>query len=125
VEWKIFSPAKQNTNTLEADIKKQEAQTLLSSIGKDDFVVLLDERGKQFTSPQLATFIEQRANESTRQLVFIIGGAFGVDELITKRANHTWSLSNLVFPHHLVRLMLAEQLYRACTIIRNEKYHHS
>jgi len=125
VEWKIFSPAKQTTNTLESDIKKQEAQTLLNSIAKDDYVVLLDERGKQLSSPQLATFIEQRANESTRQLLFIIGGAFGVDETIQKRANHTWSLSNLVFPHHLVRLMLSEQLYRACTIIRNEKYHHN
>ena len=125
VEWKIFPPARQTINTLESEVKKQEAQTLLSSITKDDYVILLDERGKQFTSPQLATFIEQRANESTRQLIFIIGGAFGVDKSIEKRANHTWSLSNLVFPHHLVRLMLAEQLYRACTIIRNEKYHHS
>ena len=97
----------------------------VSHLTKNDYIVVLDERGKQFTSPQLALFLEQRANESTRQLIFIIGGAFGVDELIQKRANHTWSLSNLVFPHHLVRLMLAEQLYRACTIIRNEKYHHS
>ena len=125
VEWKIFPPARQTINTLESEVKKQEAQTLLSSLTKDDYVILLDERGKQFTSPQLATFLEQRANESTRQLLFIIGGAFGVDKSIEKRANHTWSLSNLVFPHHLVRLMLAEQLYRACTIIRNEKYHHS
>lgn len=124
VEWKIFSPAKQTTNSLEADIKKHEAQNLLNAIVKDDFVVLLDERGKQFTSPELAAFLEQRAIESTHQLVFIIGGAFGVEDLIRKRVNHTWSLSNLVFPHQLVRLMLAEQLYRACTIIRNEKYHH-
>jgi 23S rRNA (pseudouridine1915-N3)-methyltransferase len=86
--------------------------------------VLLDERGKNFTSPQLANFIQQRANESTKKIVFLIGGAFGVDASITQRANLVWSLSNLVFPHMLVRLILAEQVYRACTILRNEKYHH-
>jgi 23S rRNA (pseudouridine1915-N3)-methyltransferase len=86
--------------------------------------VLLDEKGKQMSSTQLATFIEQRANSSIRQLVFLIGGAFGVDDLLKSRANFTWSLSPLVFPHQLVRLILAEQIYRACTIIRNEKYHH-
>ena len=125
VDWKILAAAKQTTNTLEADIKKQEAQTILNNVHKDDYLVLLDERGKTFTSPGLANFIEQRANESTRQIIFVIGGAFGVDDSIFKRANFVWSLSPLVFPHQLVRLMLAEQVYRACTIIRNEKYHHS
>lgn len=124
VEWKIITPAKQTSNSVEADIKKQEAQHVLNSLQKDDRLVLLDERGKTFTSPALANFIEQRANESTRQLVFLIGGAFGVDETVFKRADHIWSLSPLVFPHQLVRLILAEQVYRACTIIRNEKYHH-
>lgn len=124
VEWKIISPAKQTVNSIEADIKKQEAQQVLNALQKDDFLVLLDERGKTFTSPALANFIEQRANESTKQLVFLIGGAFGVEETVTKRANLLWSLSPLVFPHQLVRLLLAEQVYRACTIIRNEKYHH-
>ncbi|HEX8333037.1 MAG TPA: 23S rRNA (pseudouridine(1915)-N(3))-methyltransferase RlmH, partial [Segetibacter sp.] len=125
VEWKILPPAKQVINTTESDIKKQEAQTLLNSLAKEDFLVLLDEKGKQLTSPQLASFLEQRANESTRQLIFLIGGAFGVDEQIRKRANYTWALSQLVFPHQLVRLILAEQVYRSCSIIRNEKYHHS
>jgi 23S rRNA (pseudouridine1915-N3)-methyltransferase len=125
VEWKLLSPAKQTTNTIEGDVKKQEAQTVLSALAKEDFVVLLDEKGKQLSSPQLASFLEQRANESTRQLIFLIGGAFGVDEQVQKRANFTWALSTLVFPHQLVRLILAEQVYRACSIIRNEKYHHS
>jgi 23S rRNA (pseudouridine1915-N3)-methyltransferase len=125
VEWKLLSPAKQTTNTMESDVKKQEAQTVLSTLAKEDFVVLLDEKGKQLSSPQLASFLEQRANESTRQLIFLIGGAFGVDEQVQKRANFTWALSTLVFPHQLVRLILAEQVYRACSIIRNEKYHHS
>jgi len=124
VQWRIFSPARQTTNSLESDIKKTEAQTILHALQKDDYLVLLDERGKQISSPQLATFIETRANNSIKQLIFLIGGAFGVDETIASRANFTWSFSPLVFPHQLVRLMLAEQVYRACSIIKNEKYHH-
>ncbi|MCW3108653.1 MAG: Ribosomal large subunit methyltransferase [Segetibacter sp.] len=124
VEWKILSPAKQTTNSIEADIKKNEAQTILNGLQKDDYLVLLDEKGKEINSPQLATLIETRANNSIRNIIFLIGGAFGVDEQIKARANFIWSFSPLVFPHQLIRLMLAEQVYRACTIIRNEKYHH-
>lgn len=124
VEWKIFAAARQTVNTAENDIKKSEAQTILNSLQKEDYLVLLDENGKQITSPQVASLIENRANNSIRQLVFLIGGAFGVDEQVKSRANFMWSFSQLVFPHQLVRLMLAEQVYRACTIIRNEKYHH-
>jgi 23S rRNA (pseudouridine1915-N3)-methyltransferase len=87
--------------------------------------VALDERGKQASSEGLATFIQARANESTKHLIFLIGGVYGIDEGVLKRANFKWSLSQLVFPHQLVRLILAEQVYRACTILRNEKYHHS
>lgn len=124
VEWKIISNARQTVNTEENDIKKSEGQTILQALQKDDYLVLLDENGKQINSPQLASFIESRANSSTRQVIFLIGGAFGVDENIKTRSNFIWSFSQLVFPHQLVRLMLAEQIYRACTIIRNEKYHH-
>ncbi|HEX8678085.1 MAG TPA: 23S rRNA (pseudouridine(1915)-N(3))-methyltransferase RlmH, partial [Segetibacter sp.] len=124
VEWKIISNARQTVNTEENDIKKSECQTILQALQKDDYLVLLDENGKQINSPQLASFIESRANSSTRQVIFLIGGAFGVDENIKTRSNFIWSFSQLVFPHQLVRLMLAEQIYRACTIIRNEKYHH-
>lgn len=84
----------------------------------------LDERGKQLTSQGIARFLQSRANESTRNLVFLIGGAYGIDQRILSRANYTWSLSQLTFPHHLVRLILVEQIYRACSIVRNEKYHH-
>src|SRR4051812_2498294 len=78
VEWKIVPAAKQ-PNSIEGEIKKQEASGIISALQKDDYLVLLDERGKQFTSPQLASFIEQRANSSIKRLVFLIGGAFGVD----------------------------------------------
>jgi 23S rRNA (pseudouridine1915-N3)-methyltransferase len=124
VQWRVFSPARQTANSVEADIKKHEAHSILNQLQKEDYLVLLDEKGRQFSSTQLATFLEQRANSSVRQLVFLVGGAFGVDEILKSRANYTWSLSHLVFPHQLVRLILAEQIYRACTIIRNEKYHH-
>ena len=123
-EWKILPAAKQTVNTTEANVKKQEATTILNALDKDDYLVLLDERGKQLSSTDVAHMLQQRANGSTRFLIFLIAGAFGADESVMKRANFTWSLSTLVFPHQLVRLILAEQLYRACTINRNEKYHH-
>ncbi|HEY9362028.1 MAG TPA: 23S rRNA (pseudouridine(1915)-N(3))-methyltransferase RlmH, partial [Chitinophagaceae bacterium] len=89
-----------------------------------DYLVALDERGKQFTSEQLASFIQGRANESVKRMIFLIGGAYGIDDVLLKKANYKWSLSQLTFPHQLVRLILAEQVYRACSILRNEKYHH-
>jgi 23S rRNA (pseudouridine1915-N3)-methyltransferase len=105
-------------------MKKKEGELILDWLEKDDYLVALDGKGRSFTSEKLAGFLQARANESTRKLVFVIGGAFGLDEVVLKRANHTWSLSELTFPHQLVRLILAEQIYRACTILKNEKYHH-
>jgi 23S rRNA (pseudouridine1915-N3)-methyltransferase len=90
----------------------------------DDYLVALDEHGKQFSSEGLSEFLQERASASTKNLVFLIGGAFGLDAAVLKRAQLKWSLSQLTFPHQLVRLILAEQLYRACTILKNEKYHH-
>jgi 23S rRNA (pseudouridine1915-N3)-methyltransferase len=124
VEWNII-PVPKNAGMLsEMDLKKKEGETILQWLGKDDYLVVLDERGKQLSSEGLAAFIQARANESTKQLIFLIGGAFGIDEAVWQRANYKWSLSQLVFPHQLVRLILAEQVYRACTILKNEKYHH-
>ena len=124
VEWNIIPAPKNSAMLSEMDLKKKEGETILQFLQKEDHLVLLDEKGKQFTSEGLANFIQTRANESAKNIVFLIGGAFGVSEELRKRANYTWSLSQLVFPHQLVRLILAEQLYRACSIIRNEKYHH-
>lgn len=124
VEWKIIAPPKNAASLNEAALKKAEAELVLQQLQADDFLILLDERGKNISSPELANLLQQRANESTKRIVFLIGGAFGVDSTIQQRAQFTWSLSNLVFPHMLVRFMLAEQVYRACTINRNEKYHH-
>jgi len=124
VEWNIIATPKNAGLLPEADLKKKEAEILLHELPKDDYLVALDERGKALSSEQLAGFIQTRANESTRQLVFLIGGAYGLHDTVLKRANYKWSLSLLTFPHQLVRLILTEQVYRACTILRNEKYHH-
>ena len=123
-EWNII-PVPKNAGMLsEMDLKKKEGETILAWLKKDDYMIVLDEHGKEMRSEELAEFIQARANESIKTLVFVIGGAFGLHEAVLKKANYKWSLSQLTFPHQLVRLILAEQLYRACTIIRNEKYHH-
>jgi 23S rRNA (pseudouridine1915-N3)-methyltransferase len=124
LEWNII-PVPKNAGMLsEMDLKKKEGELILEWLEDKDYLVALDERGKTFSSTGLAEFIQGRANESTRTLIFLIGGAFGLDESVLKRANLKWSLSQLTFPHQLVRLILAEQLYRAFTILKNEKYHH-
>ena len=125
VEWRIFPASKQKSSFSENETKKAEATILLNAIQKDDILVALDEKGEQGNSEGLADYLQQCANQSSRNLIFIIGGAYGLHETIFKRCDYKWSLSKLVFPHQLVRLILSEQIYRACTIIRNEKYHHS
>jgi 23S rRNA (pseudouridine1915-N3)-methyltransferase len=125
VEWKIIPSAKNAASLSQEELKKTESEIIFNNLKPDDELIVLDEKGKQQTSEQLAGFIQQKANNSTKHLIFLIGGVYGVDDIILKRANFTWSLSQLVFPHQLVRLILSEQIYRACTILRNEKYHHS
>ncbi len=124
VSWQIIPPPKNAGLLPQTDLKKKEATTILQMLKPDDFLVALDERGKEFTSEKLAGFLQQRANAGTRNLIFLIGGAYGIDEAVLERCGFKWSLSQLTFPHQLVRLILAEQLYRACTILKNEKYHH-
>ncbi|MEP7081033.1 MAG: 23S rRNA (pseudouridine(1915)-N(3))-methyltransferase RlmH [Ginsengibacter sp.] len=123
LQWKTILQAKNDVTNTES-IKLEEGKRILDQLNADDIVVALDENGKQFTSLQLAALIQKKANESSRNLIFLIGGAYGLHESVIKRSNMVWSLSKLVFPHQLVRLILAEQIYRACTILRNEKYHH-
>lgn len=121
VDWQLIAPAKVTEPVL---IKKAEAVSILKTIQPTDVLILLEETGKMLSSPGLAKLIQQKANQSAQRIVFLIGGAYGVDEEIKKRAQFSWSLSELVFPHMLVRLILTEQVYRACSILANEKYHH-
>ena len=125
VQWNII-PMPKNAGILpESDLKTKEGELIMSTLKKEDFLIVLDERGKQMNSEGLAAFLQQRANESEKNIIFLIGGAYGVSNDVLQRVNYKWSLSQLVFPHQLVRLILAEQIYRACSILRNEKYHHS
>ena len=124
IGWNII-PVPKNAGVFSPlDLKKKEAEMILQNLKQDDFLVALDENGKQFNSEGVAGFLQRRAGEGTKQIVFLIGGAYGLDNQLLQKARIKWSLSQLTFPHQLVRLLLAEQIYRACTILRNEKYHH-
>lgn len=101
-----------------------EEKTLLKYLDEGDFLVLLDERGKEVTSPEIAEKLNTWNVAGHKKVVCVIGGAFGVSEVVRTRANFIWSLSKLVFPHQLVRLILAEQLYRGFSILAGTKYHH-
>ena len=125
VKWEILPVPKNAGLMSEKDLKKAEGKMLLEKIEKEDWLIALDEYGKEMSSVELADFIVKKGNMGSKKLVFLIGGAFGLDEAVLKRADHKWSLSKLTFPHQIVRLLLAEQIYRAYTIIKNEKYHHS
>ena len=102
--------------------RQEESERIFSRLNSDDFVILLDERGKNLSSPELSNLITKHID---KHIVFIIGGAYGVTGDLRQKSNVVWSLSNLVFPHQLVRLILAEQLYRAQEIHRGSHYHHS
>ena len=123
-EWQIIPVPKNATFLSESEMKQKEAAAILQLLKDDDYLVALDEYGKEYTSEDLSHFIQQRASTGAKRVVFLIGGAYGLDAEILQKAKFKWSLSRLTFPHQLVRLILAEQLYRACTILRNEKYHH-
>jgi 23S rRNA (pseudouridine1915-N3)-methyltransferase len=115
---------KKGSSMREEEVKTAEAELLLNQITKDDYVVLLDERGKEIRSTEFAAFLNQRFLSGMKGLVFVIGGAYGVDARIKNRADNILSLSLMTFPHQLVRVLFTEQLYRALTIQRNEPYHH-
>jgi 23S rRNA (pseudouridine1915-N3)-methyltransferase len=104
-------------------IKDKEAMLILEKAASANYIVLLDERGKEFSSIEFAGFLQKNMNSGIRELMFIIGGAFGVAETVKQKADITFSLSRMTFTHQLIRLLFAEQLYRAMTILKNEPYH--
>ncbi len=105
--------------------KTEEGKLIFLQILADDYLVLLDEKGNEFTSEGFSKFILQKQNASVKRVVFLIGGPFGFSEEVYKRANYKIALSQLTFSHQMVRLFFLEQLYRAFTILKGEKYHHS
>jgi 23S rRNA (pseudouridine1915-N3)-methyltransferase len=118
---KLLKPSTQSAAGM---IKSEESQLILKELRQDDYLILLDHQGYLKTSEELAQMIQKRLNDSSRRTVFCIGGAYGFHDSIYKRADFKLSLSQLTFPHQLCRLVFTEQLYRACTILRGEKYHH-
>lgn len=119
----IIPDLKDRKNLDASQVKEKEALLIVSKIPTSAFVVLLDEKGKEMSSTELSAFMQKNMNSGIKELVFIIGGAYGVSESIRQLANLSLSLSKMTFTHQFIRMMLAEQLYRAMTILRNEPYH--
>ena len=120
----VTIPELKNTKKLsEAQQKAREGELILREIQPSDTVVLLDEHGKEFRSVDYAAWLQKKQN-TARRLVFVIGGAYGFSEAVYSRSDEKISLSKMTFSHQMVRLIFVEQLYRACSIIRGEPYHH-
>ncbi len=121
----IYLPALKNTQALSKEEQKEkEGAVILSKIQNTDFIVLLDEKGKQFTSIDFSKYLTQHINNGTRRIVFITGGPYGFSPEVYAKANFKISLSAMTFSHQMVRLFFIEQLYRAMTIQKGEPYHH-
>ena len=120
----VTIPELKNTKSLSEDQQKtMEGELILKQLQPSDTLVLLDEHGKELRSIELAKWLEQK-QQTARRLVFVIGGPYGFSEAVYSRANEKLSLSKLTFSHQMVRLVFTEQIYRACTIIKGEPYHH-
>ena len=120
----IEVPALKKASSMPTEIIKQkESELIFKYLDKADSIILLDERGKTFSSDEFAGFLQKKMNSGIREMIFIVGGAWGFHESIYKKANHAISLSRLTFSHQMVRLFFTEQIYRAFTILRGESYH--
>lgn len=124
IEYVELPDIKTTKSLTEQKQKEQEGKTLLSKLNNSDYVVLLDERGREYTSRQFSEFIQSKMVCLPGRLVFVVGGPYGFSEEVYSRANSKLSLSKMTFPHELVRLFFVEQIYRAMTIMRGEPYHH-
>ncbi len=113
-----------SSSKLREKIIEEESRAILSKIQPRDYIVLLDERGKELTSRQLAAFIEKQMVAGTNRLLMITGGAYGVSDEVKQKVHYTLSASKFTFTHQMIRLLLTEQVYRAMTILKNESYHH-
>ena len=120
----IISEVKNGSRFSKKELKIKEGDLILSKLENGDEVILLDDKGKQFSSLGFSNFISNKIMNRTKALVFIVGGAYGFSDEVYNRANSNLSLSKMTFSHQMVRLIFKEQLYRAFTILKGEKYHH-
>ena len=123
-EIKYNDDIKNTKNISEDQQKRTEGAKILSLLDKSDFVVLLDEHGKEYTSIQYSSYIQKRMLSGAKKVVFVIGGPYGFSQEVYDRANDKISFSKMTFNHEMIRLIFTEQLYRAYTIINHEPYHH-
>ena len=123
-EMEVIPDLKKTKNLDENQQKTKEGDLILSGTQNSDFVLLLDENGKQYDSVAFSEYIQKRMNTGLKRLIFVIGGPYGFSDAVYTRANGKVSLSKMTFSHQMVRLFATEQLYRAFTILKNEPYHH-
>lgn len=123
-EIKYIDDIKNTKNISEDQQKRTEGTKILSLLDKSDYVVLLDEHGKEYTSIQYSSYIQKRMLSGAKKVVFVIGGPYGFSQEVYDRANDKISFSKMTFNHEMIRLIFTEQLYRAYTIINHEPYHH-
>ena len=122
---KIEIPDLKNSKKYTEDlIKTKEGQSILDKLVAGDYLVLLDDKGKNFSSTEFATYYQNLFNKGLKNIVFAVGGPYGFSEAVYQRADEKISLSKMTFSHQMVRLFFIEQTYRAMTILRNEPYHH-
>lgn len=119
-----LTDAKNTKNMSEEQQKICEGVSLLKKLESSDYVVLLDEHGKELTSMEFSRYIEKKTHNVPKRLAFVVGGPYGFSEDVKQRANEKISLSKMTFSHEMVRLFFVEQIYRAMTILNNEPYHH-
>jgi 23S rRNA (pseudouridine1915-N3)-methyltransferase len=120
----VIADIKNAKSMTEEQLKQKEGEQILKKIDPNDYLILLDERGKQFSSLQFSELLEGYLQSNYKKIIFLIGGAYGFSEDVYKRANAQWSLSKLTFSHQMVRLFVVEQIYRGMSILRGLPYHH-
>ena len=123
-EFEIIPDLKNAKNLSEAQQKEKEGELLLNKLQPTDQVLLLDDKGKDFTSMEFSKFLQKKMNSGIKTLVLIIGGPYGFSEAIYKKAQGKVSFSKMTFSHQMIRVFVVEQIYRAFTILKNEPYHH-
>ena len=120
----IIPDIKNAKNLSESEQKIKEGQLILNKLSPTDYLILLDENGKEFSSIGFSEFLQKKMNSGLKTIVFVIGGPYGFSEEVYKKAEGKVSLSQMTFSHQMIRLFVIEQIYRAFTILNNEPYHH-
>lgn len=123
-EIQVIPDIKNSKNLSAEQQKEKEGELILKNMSAGDYLVLLDDKGKEYTSIKFAEYIERKMHTVSKKLIFVIGGPYGFSQTVYNKANEKITLSRMTFSHQMVRLIFIEQLYRAMTILNNEPYHH-